>query len=118
MGKFILSGAAVRKAGKNVSTVIPETAYTEWISGAESYINVMTGFNWSDSYSTLNDDLKNILADTASDLAGSHCVAYDMSGYTTRVEAEDVINVLLFRANQNLEVLKQDGSKKFMGATS
>ena len=114
MGNFIISGAVVRKAGANVATTIPELAFDEWISGAEAYINVATGKNWSDVYTTLNADVKHILSDTAANLAGANAVTYDMSGYTSRIEAEDIINVLLFRANQNIKILKEMGSKKFM----
>ena len=114
MGNIILSGAAVYKAGANVSTSIPEAAWTEWISGAEAYINVATGYNWSDSFASLNSDVKYILYDCASNLVGAHAVAYDMSGYTSRVEAEDIINILLFKANQQVKVLKEQGSESFI----
>jgi len=114
MGNFITSGAAIHKAGTNVSQAMGEAALNEWISGAECYINVSTGKNWSDNFATLNDDVKHILSDTAANIAGANCVAWDMSGYTSRIEAEDIINVLLFRANQNIKILKELGTKKFM----
>jgi len=116
MGNFIVSGAAVRKAGSNIDQTIPEAGWTEWISGAESFINVATGYNWSDVYASLNDDVKFILYDTAANLVAIHAITYNMSGATTafRIEREDRINVLAYRANQNLKALKEMGSEKFM----
>ena len=113
MGNMIVSGSAVYKAGASISPAIPEEAWTEWVSGAESYINVATGKNWSDAYSSINDDLKHILTDTASNIVATHAIAYDMSG-ANRVELEDRINLLWARANQNIAVLKEIGTEGFM----
>ena len=92
-----LSGAALLKAGANVSTTLSTTGgdnVNSFINQAESRINVATRYNWTDVYASLNDDVKKILEDYCASLAGISCVLYDMSGYTSRGEAEDIINTL------------------------
>ena len=113
MGNIIVSGAAVHKAGSGASVLIPEAAYTEWISGAEATINVATRYNWSDAYSTLNEDVKYIVYDTVASLAAIPVVSYDMSGYTSRVEAEDIINVLRDGILRNISILRDIKSQSF-----
>lgn len=80
----------------------------------ESYINSVCRFNFSDVYATLNDDTKGILNQVASDLAAIYVVTYDLSGYDSRVEAEDVINVLRDAALRGLQVLRDKKVSDFV----
>ena len=81
---------------------------------AESYVNMTSRKNWSDAYAGLNDDIKRLLSETVSNLAAIYGIQYNMSGFTSRVEAEDMINILFARSNINIEFLKDDRSVKFM----
>ena len=93
MGTFITSGAAAYKAGLNVSSSVPELAWTTWISGAESFINSETMYNWSDAYATLNNDVKFVLDEVCAALVANCAISYDMSGYTSRSEAQTMLDV-------------------------
>ena len=110
MGIMAASGACLLKAGENVSTEFTGTnAETKWealIAQAESYVNAVTRFNWSDVYSTLNSDVKLILEDVVSNLAAIYGIQFDMFGYTSTDEAEVMINVLMTRATMGLGLLK------------
>ena len=114
MSVFILSGSAVAKAGAGVSSSIPEGTWTEWISGAASYINSTTRNNWSDSFLTLNSDVKHILTDTASSLVAMNAISYDMSGYTSRTEAGTMLDVLRDGIARNIAVLKEEKVQTFI----
>ncbi len=81
---------------------------------AESLINTITRFNWSDAYSTLNTDTRGILKEVSSNLAAIYVISYDMSGFTSRTEAEDMINILRDRALMCLALLKDEKVKDFM----
>ena len=84
---------------------------------AESFINVVTGYNWSDTYSSENADVKGILKEAASNLAAIYVLNYDYSvltAVTTRFEMEDRIGILLFRFNECIKILKETGSNKFI----
>lgn len=99
---FCQSGAVIAKVGVGVNdeisggSLIGETEFAvdEWIQDAESLINTVTRKNWTDVYSTLNVDKKYLLRKAASDIAAINAITYDMSGFPSRVHAEDKINVL------------------------
>jgi len=120
-----VSGMVLAKAGTNHSTDLDGTAAAMvgtdfivdlWIVEAESFINVLTRNNYTDSYSTLNDDVKKILQEAASNLAAMYAVSYDMSGYTSRVEAEDILNILFVRFRQCIKLLDQNAVTYINGA--
>ena len=52
------SGAVKLKAGTNVSSSLTADQYTELINQAESFINDEVRINYTDTYSTLNVDVK------------------------------------------------------------
>ena len=81
---------------------------------AEALINTVTRFNWSDAYAGLNTDTKGILKEVASNIAAIYVIQYDMSGYTSRIEAEDMINVLRDAALRGLSLLRDKKAKEFI----
>lgn len=92
---FATTAEVERKAGANASATSKAEAYVnDYMTQAESEINCITRFNWSDDYAGLNADVKGLLKQAASNLAAIYVIQYDMSGFTTRMEAEDMINVL------------------------
>lgn len=102
------------KVGENVDT----TGYTEaninaaclW---AESYINVATRYNWSDNFAALNADVKYVLAEAAACWVAIDFITYNMSAYTTRIEAEDMINVHWAKFNRLLGALMDKKKELF-----
>jgi glutaredoxin 2 len=106
-GIFATTAEVQRKAGSGASTVSKAEAYVnDFMTQAESEINATVRYNFSDNYATLNADTKGILKSCASNLAAIYVIIYDMSGYSSRVEAEDVINVLRDAALRQLNLLK------------
>ena len=104
------SGAVKLKAGANVSESLTNDNYTQLINQAESYINLVTRINYTDTYSGLNDDVKKVLEDAASCHAATSAIGYDMSGYTSRQEALNLLNILWAKFT---EILKELKDKKF-----
>ena len=122
MGNFdILSGQVLIKAGKNVSTDFTDGTEDEeltgFISGACSVVNVNCRHNFSDDYSTLNADVKQILQEVATNLAAIYCIQYDMSGFTTRTEAEDMVNILRDAVLRGLSILRDKKAQDFINGT-
>ena len=114
-GIFATTTEVQRKAGDGASTTANVEAYiNDFMAQAESTINVMTRKNWSDLYSGLNADVKSILKETASNLAAIYVINYDMGGYTSRTEAEDMINVLRDIALRNISILRDLKQQDFM----
>lgn len=114
-GIFATTTEIQRKAGANASSTSKAEAYTnDFIAQAESTINAMCRYNFSDNYSTLNSDTKQILKEVASNLAAIYVIQYDMSGYTSRIEAEDMINILRDAALRGLSILRDKKAQEFI----
>jgi hypothetical protein len=106
-GIFATTAEVGRKAGEGASATSSAEAYVnQYLMEAESEINAQVRFNFSDVYSTLNDDTKGILKQAATNLAAIYVVTYDMSGYGSRIEAEDIINVLRDSYLRCIQILK------------
>jgi len=106
-GIFASTVHVQRKAGSGASAVSKvATCCNQYLQEAESFINSNCRYNFSDNYSSLNTDTKRILQETASDLAAIYVIQYDMSGYASRIDAEDMINVLRDISLRNISLLK------------
>ena len=114
-GIFATTTEVQYKAGANASATANVEAYiNSFMTQAESKINVLSQYNWSDNYAALNADVKGILKEAASNLAASYVIQYDMSGFTTRYEAETMLDVLKDNFNQALSLLKDIKKRDFM----
>jgi len=108
-GIFCTEAEMQFKAGENVDvTGDIEANHNQIAAEVEAYINCLCKHNFSDNYSNLNDDLKKILSEAASNMCAIYLIQYNMAGYTTRIEAENMINMLWARFNQCLELLKDE----------
>jgi hypothetical protein len=112
---FATTAEVLRKAGAKCSVASKDAAYVDdFMTQVESFINVVTRYNWSDAYAGLNADVRGILKEVASNLAAIYVIQYDMSGFTSRVEAEDMINVLRDAALRGLALLRDKKTQDFM----
>ena len=111
------SGAVLTKAGANVSSTMKTDAGLEieqFITEAENYVNAVTRINYPDSYSGLNADVKNILNDVVSSKAAMFCITFDMSGYTSRFEAETMLDVLDDAVLKGISLIKDKKQTDFI----
>ncbi len=114
-GIFCTRDEVLRKAGANASSTATAEDYTnDFIAQAESVINVMTRYNWSDAYASLNDDVKGILKEAASNLAAIYVINYDMSGFTSRAEAETMIDILWANFQRDIKLLEDQANQTFV----
>ena len=114
-GIFATTAEVERKAGANVSSVSKAEAYVnDYMTQAESLINTVTRINYSDSYPGLNVDTKGLLKEAASNLAAIYAISYDMSGFTSLIEAEDMITVLRDAALRAMSLLKDKKQTTFI----
>lgn len=84
-----------------------EANHNLWVAQAQSYLCTLSRYNWVDNYGSLNTDVKAILSEYCARYAAIAAIAYNMAGYTTRLEAEDMINVHIDRMNK-IEKLLSD----------
>ncbi len=104
-----------QKTGAGVSASYTDTMKTQALLQAESFINSLSKYNWSDWYAaTPNVDFKYIITEITSSIVAVEGIKYDMSGYTSRVEAEDMINVLIYRIEEIKTLLKDQDFVNFI----
>lgn len=114
-GIFATTAEVQRKAGANASATSKAEAYTnDFMTQAESLINATCRYNFSDNYAALNADVKALLKEVASDIAAIYVIQYDLSGYTSRTEAEDMINILRDAALRGLSILRDKKTVDFI----
>ena len=114
-GTFCGNADVEKKVGANASATSTAEAYTNvYIKQAECLINNFCRFNYLGTYSTLNADVKLLLQEVASNIAAIYAIIYDMSGYTSRVEAEDMVNVLRDAALRGLSLLRDKKTQDFI----
>lgn len=113
------SGAMVTQAGANVSSTAKTSGaiLEQFSSQAEGYINGMTRYDWVGNYGNIGTNFKPILADASACLGAMYLASYDPSGYTSRGEYEDIVNVCYDRAMNAIKVLADEKLKTKMGAT-
>lgn len=115
MGYIMTTEAEIeQKSGAGVSATFDTTMMTAANLRAESTVNAVCRYNFSDDYAALNADVKGILSDVCSSLVAIEAISYDMSGYTTRTEAEDMINILRDGALRGLSLLRDKKVQDFM----
>jgi len=114
-GIFATTAEVARKAGANASSVSVAEAYVnDFMTQAESYINVATRFNWSDAYMGLDADVKAILKEAASNIAAIYVISYDMTNFNSRPEAESMITILRDGALRAISILRDKKAEDFI----
>lgn len=89
------SGAAITKAGLNRNTDVSMSGAVmdAWSDQAEGVIVARTRKDWVDDYANVDAHVKFILDDVCSSIIAKQIIAYDMSGYTSRAEAQTMLDV-------------------------
>lgn len=78
-------------------------------------INSMTKHNYSDDYAAgMNVDVGGFIRMIVSDYIAIQGIAYNMNGYTSRVEAEDMINILRDSMLRGLGILREQAAQDFI----
>jgi hypothetical protein len=117
-GIFATTAEVQRKVGYGANSTANAEAYTnDFMTQAESRINVETHYNWSDKYAALNADVKGILKEAASNLAAVYVISYDWRNFSSKVEAQGRIDTLLFNYNACIKLLKEQVAQDFIKET-
>lgn len=116
IGIFTKNADIIARCGTRANVTSKATAATDvYVLNIEGKINVATGYNWSDAYASLSADVKGILTDCGACLCAINVINWDIPGTgNTRIESEDMINVLYRTAMDDIEILKEAASRDFM----
>ncbi len=113
-GTFATSDECTFKAGKDYDdSNITEAHINALCYQAEAEINVATKYNWTDAYSELNEDVKRILSEAASNLVAIYMINFNMDIYPSRIIAEDMVNVLRDGYLRCISILTEHANAEF-----
>tara|TARA_Y100000310_G_C20200096_1_gene586479 strand:+ start:124 stop:486 length:363 start_codon:yes stop_codon:yes gene_type:complete len=113
-GIFATSDEILVRAGENYDTSMTEARINDLASQSESTINILTRYNWSDAYAGLNEDVKRILSAASAAYCAIYIVSFNMGGYSSRVEAEDIVNIQRDSFLRDLSILRDKKQQIFM----
>lgn len=114
-GTLCINADVEKMSGANGSSTSDAEAYTNvYIKEAEGYISAICRYDWVTNYSSVSTIGKEILRECAACLAAISVIRYDMSGFSSRAEAQTMITSLYSRAVDCLNVLKDDKGRQFV----
>ena len=116
-GQFATDAGILLRCGAGAAAAIKVAGWFDTIVvDVEAVINCTCRFDWlaTDTATTLNAAVRGILVDTACCLAAIEGINWDMSGYTSRIEAEDMVNILRDIALRNLSILRDEKTQSFI----
>ena len=117
-GIYVLTEAEIAsKEGANVSASVTDVMHTQWVNEAANYINTISRRVWAvdaAAFAALSTDVRFLLTGYCSCIAALYGIAYDMSGYTSRIEAENMIKILWVTSRKYADLIVQQNSVTFM----
>ena len=115
-GIYTTNAQIAVRAGANVNATAITVAETDkYVLDVEAYINARTRVNWSDLFTAgLNADVEGILREASATLCAMYAIQYDMSSFTSRIEAETMLDVLRDRHVKAIEALEDAKIKLFV----
>ncbi len=104
-----------QKSGANAASTYTDTMKTQALLMAESVLNSMTRFNWSDWWATTpNVDVKYIVTDTTASMVAIEAIRYDMEQWISITEAEAMIVDLTNNYMRNISILRDIKTQTFI----
>ena len=116
-GTLALSAGVIIKCGANVSASISNGTVdvNPFIEQAEGYLCAIAKHDLVTNWSTISGGSVGPMLTEYCERSGAvEGISYDMSGYSSRIEAEDMINIHLFEMGKIIEVLKKADIQDFM----
>ena len=106
------------KCGAKCSAISKATAYGQmYCLQAEALINCASRHVFASTiaaFAALPASTRYLLSEVTSDIAAIYAIEYDLSGFTTRTEAEDMINILRDAALRGLSILRDKKTQTFL----
>lgn len=106
-------------AGENRDATGDVTANHQFLHDyANAYLSAMLEYDILANFTnTLKANFKNLITEWAARFAGVQIIAFNPAAYTTLIEAEDLIQIHIYRMEQIEKILKQVGIRKLLGGS-
>jgi len=113
---LVSSKAIIAKAGINHNTGYTTVGASLALIAdlAESRFCALTRKDWITDFSSVGTNYRGAIEDCVSDIAGTIIITADMSGYTSRVEAQTMLDVLRDKINQAIDFFKEDRNRELV----
>ena len=116
VGIYTKNADILARCGENAPAVSKATDATDvYVLHVEALVNCLTRYNWSDAVTAgLNADVQGLLTEASACLCAIYVINGNMNSYTSRVEAEDMVNILRDRALFAISILRDKKVQKFI----
>jgi hypothetical protein len=110
------SAACIAKAGLNANSTIIASGATlaKWSDDVEGALNMLTRYDWVANYASVTTNFKPVLSDYVSDKVAMKIIHYDMSGYTSRTEAQTMLDILKDNSEKIITTLVRKETQEAM----
>jgi hypothetical protein len=113
-GTLCVNADVVKKAGLYANTTAAAEAATNvYIKEAEGFLSAMTRYDWVTNYASISAIGKEILRDAVSSHAAIAVINFDMGGFTSRTEAQTMIDVNYTKVVDCINILNDDKGRSF-----
>lgn len=114
-GTLCINADVEKKAGTNANSTADAEAYTNvYIKQAEGQVCAMSRYDWVTNYSSISTIGKEFLRNVTSSLAALMVINYDMSGYTSKSEAQTMLDVNYAIVAESMNLLLDDKYRNFI----
>jgi hypothetical protein len=113
MTTICLSGAIVLRAGANHPT-LTEGNYIALISGAAAFVSTSARYDYVTNFGSCSAIGQEIIKEAVACYAAIGLINYDMSGYTSRTEAQTMLNVNWNKMVECINLLRDDNFRIFI----
>ena len=115
-GEFAKDADILLRVGTSASATVKAAGWFDTIIvDCEAIVSCATKFDWVGlGAAAINDTVEGILTDATASLAAINGIIWDMSGFTSRIEAEDMINVLRDRYLLDISILRDKKVQDFV----
>lgn len=114
-GTILAEAEMTFMSGENVDATGNVEANHNYLAGyAEAYLSALVKYDIKTNWASLSSIYKPLFTEWAARFAAVTLIAYNMGGYTSRVEAENMLNIHWARLLQIEEVLKRADIQDFL----
>ena len=115
-GTIVTAAEMQFMAGENVDATGDVEANHNFLAGyAEAYLSSLVKYDIVTNWASMNSTYKKLFSEWAARFGAIALISYNMAGYTTRVDAEDLINIHVYRMEAIENILKDASIQDFQG---
>ena len=114
-GTIVTEAEMALMSGENVdSTGNTEANHNLLAYHAEDYLSAILDYDVAGNWASLTASIRRILSEWAARFCGTALISFNMGGYNSRIEAEDMININIYRMRQIEKLIVEDKTETYI----